>query len=164
MGFREALELYTASRAAVLRQAEHLAELQDTIENMRAETNRIAKAKSGNRSLDELSNLDVEFHRIIFKAAGNQFVSDRFERANILKRMMTLTFSQGSIPKDLITKENTMLVFEEHLAIYEAIRRQDGDEARNAMARHIENLSAKYMRWMRAKPIVKSETFQVAFL
>lgn len=112
----------------------------------------------------ELSNLDVEFHRIIFKAAGNQLVCDRFERANILQRMMTLTFPRGSIPKDLTAKENAMSVFEEHLAIYEAILAQDGNQARNAMARHIENLSAKYMRWMRAKPAVQSEALQVAFL
>ncbi len=164
LGFREALELYAVSRAATLRQAQHLAELQDIIENMRVETNRIVKTKKGAADLSELSNLDMRFHRVIFTAAGNQMVMERYERANILQRMMTLAVPRGSLPEDLTSKENIMSVFEEHVAIFEAIRDQDPDRARKAMARHIEILSAKYMRWMSALPETEATAPQEVFM
>lgn len=146
LGYREALEVYAAGRAAQMYRQEEITELKAILETMREETNLLVQNPQDAGSLTRLSESDIRFHRSVFVAARNNMVRERFERANILQRMITQVLPSTAVPETRVIKENVMAVFEEHVRIFEAIRDRDRERAQSAMGRHLQNIALKYFR------------------
>lgn len=146
LGYREALEAYTAGRAAELRHAEEVEQLRLILEKMHEVSRPLIQDPGDREALQNLGEQDVKFHRAIFGMARNNFIRERFERAHILQRMMTLSLLSHLVPGGDAIKENVAAVLEEHTRIFEAIRDGDAERAHAAMTRHMSNFSAKVRR------------------
>lgn len=143
LGYRQALEAHTAGKAAELRRPEEVEQLRLVLEGMREQTNLLVQNPTDSEALRLLGDFDVRFHRMLFAMARNTFIRERFERAHILQRMVTMSIIENRTPDDEAIKENVMTVFEEHTAIFEAIRDGDVEKARGGMIRHMSNFAAK---------------------
>ena len=81
-------------------------------------------------SVSELTQIDIEFHRTLTRAAGNPFLTslvDKLESETIRARQWNLITGEG-------VAEATKV---EHRAIYEAVRARDADLARATVTTHI---------------------------
>lgn len=143
LGYREALEAHSAGKAAELRRPEEAEQLRLVLEGMREQSNALVANPKDAEALRTLGDFDVRFHRMLFAMARNSFIRERFERAHILQRMVTVSLMTGELPEGDAIRENVMAVFEEHTAIYEAIRDGDVEKARSSMIRHMSNFAAK---------------------
>ena len=73
---------------------------------------------------------DLTFHRTIFQAAGNRVLSRLFTVVHqSLEQLIRVT-------SERVEPEHTLRL---HRRIYQAIKRQDAEEARRRMAEHLEN-------------------------
>jgi len=143
LGYRQALETHTAGKAAELRRPEEVEQLRLTLEGMREQSNNLVQNPRDVEALRRLGDLDARFHRMLFAMARNSFIREKFERAHILQRMLTLTLIENKMPEDEAVKENAMVVFEEHTNIYEAIRDGDVGRAQTAMGKHMSSFANK---------------------
>jgi GntR family transcriptional repressor for pyruvate dehydrogenase complex len=81
-------------------------------------------------SVSELTQVDIEFHRKLTRAAGNPFLSslvDKLESETVRARQWNLITGEG-------VAEATKI---EHRAIFEAVRVRDADLARATVTTHI---------------------------
>ena len=81
-------------------------------------------------SVSELTQVDIEFHRTLTRAAGNPFLTslvDKLESETIRARQWNLITGEG-------VAEATKI---EHRAIYDAVRLRDADLARATVTTHI---------------------------
>jgi GntR family transcriptional regulator, transcriptional repressor for pyruvate dehydrogenase complex len=116
------LETTIASLAAEHRSEEHLERL--------AETQRVLK--SPNHSPKTHVEADMQFHAMLAEATGNplfQIILAPIQELLIESRRRTLG------------RYGTMLAFEHHAVILDAVRNRDEDAAREAMRTHIEQNS-----------------------
>lgn len=143
LGYRQALETHTAGKAAELRRPEEVEHLKVILEGMREQTNALVQNPRDLEALRLLGDFDVRFHRLLFAMARNSLIREKFERAHILQRMLTLTLIEYHQPEDEALKENVMVVFEEHTNIYDAIRDGDVTKAQSAMGKHMSSFAAK---------------------
>ncbi len=150
LGYRQALETHTAGKAAELRRPEEVEQLKTILEGMREQTNILVQNPRDVDALRLLGDFDVRFHRLLFAMARNSLIREKFERAHILQRMLTLTLIEQQLPEDDALKENVMTVFEEHTNIYEAIRDGDVSKAQNTMGKHMSSFAAKASKRSRA--------------
>jgi GntR family transcriptional regulator, transcriptional repressor for pyruvate dehydrogenase complex len=119
---RVLLEPEAAARAAVERTGDQLAALQRAVEAM-------ARAVDDSRAFAEL---DAEVHALVAEACGNPVLADvlgRLARAAALSRAVTST--------DAAIRATTL---RELRSLVSAIAARRGDEARDAMRRHLERL------------------------
>lgn len=153
LGYRQALETHTAGKAAELRRPEEVEQLRLVLEGMREQSNSLAQNPRDPEGLRHLGELDVRFHRLLFAMARNTLIREKFERAHILQRMLTMMIIEDTVPPDESLKENVMNVFEEHTNIYEAIRDGDVSRAQSTMGRHMSSFAAKVSKRNGSNPV-----------
>lgn len=132
-GVREAVESYSAERAAMLMNDEQLTELGDIlsamkrlVEAFKAEPDEQLAEATEKRFLD----LDRAFHLHIIDATGNRRLTKLLADTQVLERV----FRPHRIVHNLSVIEDA---WSAHNAIYQAIRKRDADKARTEMANHI---------------------------
>lgn len=125
---REDLEGVAARLAAVRCPPGLVGSLEETHREMR----RVAALDDARR----LAQLNLEFHRALRLAAGNSYL-ERFlaQVEQAVRRLPVSTFAQPGRPAE---------VLDEHEAIIEAVRRQDGEAAERAAKAHMSR--ARQMR------------------
>jgi DNA-binding FadR family transcriptional regulator len=133
--FRIDLEGASAALAASRRNDQHLKEIAGALRKFDDEIS--------NGGTDVLRH-DVEFHLQIARASGNRYFFD------VLSQM-----GRGVSPRTRLGKaeiaeldhiERLRTVQSEHMAIYQAIVRQDADDARAAMRIHLSNSRERLRR------------------
>ncbi|MDR5737233.1 MULTISPECIES: FadR/GntR family transcriptional regulator [unclassified Caballeronia] len=126
--FRIDLEGAAAALAAGRRTEQHLRQIARAIERY--------EEQIANHSTDVLEH-DVEFHLQIARASGNRYFYD------VLSQMGRAVSPRTRLGKAEIAEldqiERLRNVLNEHKAIYQAIVRQDADDARAAMRMHLSN-------------------------
>lgn len=130
---RSALESFAASKAALIATEAQIAELEQlhqdvlaTVQECRTMPNQVA-----NRDLtDRFLTSDMQFHLHILSAAGNRRLFDMVEDCKILLRV----FAHMPVKHDLRLMTESA---QQHAAILDAIRRRDGNSARDLMMSHI---------------------------
>ena len=143
LGYREALEAHSAAKAAELRRPEEVEQLRLILEDMREQSDLLVKDPKDTEALHALGESDIRFHRLLFAMARNSFIRERFERAHILQRMVTMSLMRAALTETDALRENVLTVLKEHTTIFEAIRDGDSEKARRSMTRHMSNFAAK---------------------
>ena len=82
-------------------------------------------------ALKKLSNIDVEFHQIIYDACGNKQLKEIIE--GFVNKMIMYWFQVGFSAIDFQSQ------FEELEELYHALKEKDPKKAREVMNRHIEH-------------------------
>ncbi|WP_026695316.1 FadR/GntR family transcriptional regulator [Peribacillus kribbensis] len=124
---RKILEVGTAYSAAQKRSDSNLLDMEHALKEM--------KQSSGNEKLSEQA--DVKFHLAIAEGSKNPLLSSLM---NHVSGMMAETIKET---RDLwlFSKQATAdRLYEEHAAIYNAIKEQNPEKARSIMHQHIENV------------------------
>ena len=143
LGYRQALETYTAGRAATMRRPEEVDLLKAALEKMNDQVNSLMGDPHDMDVLMSLGECDVRFHRLLFLMARNSLVEDKFERVQILQRVvLAALITRAPAAADSI-RENVQSAFQEHTEIFEAIRDRNSEEAQDAMSRHMCSFVAK---------------------
>jgi len=132
-GVREAMECYAAAKAAQTISAARLTEIRALLEKMEA----LAAKRGGKKSvlegpaLRDFLGADLEFHMTIIEAAGNRRLTKLAADSHAHARIFAA---------DRLTHDADLLdeATRQHRAIYEALARHDGEEARRQVALHIE--------------------------
>lgn len=150
LGYREAMELYAAESAARMRVTEDVEAMKEVLDAMRIHVNQLAGKESNMETLRAMSSLDIQFHRIILTAARNKLLRERVERVNLLQRLISPMLIEQWTEILEISQSSSMDVFEEHVAIYEAVRKQDPEQARASMSRHLKRLFTKLTRHLQS--------------
>lgn len=153
MGYREALETYTAGKAAAMRRSDEVDELQSTLRRMIDPMNTLLKNPQERRAMALFGECDVTFHRLLFAMGRNSIVQSKFEQAQILQRVLIAALIAHVPTDDDAVRENVRTVFREHTAIFEAIRAGDAHGARSAMAQHMRSFIAKASKRTEDPPI-----------
>jgi GntR family transcriptional regulator, transcriptional repressor for pyruvate dehydrogenase complex len=122
--FRLLLEGPSAFLAAELRSDEDLGAMEGAISGMR---------RSVDRGLDDFAGADVDFHDAIATASGNRMIAVCAE----VVRGVALNLITDKIKEHLEPKELMDRWVARHEAVFEAIRRQDGQLASQLMQRDI---------------------------
>jgi GntR family transcriptional regulator, transcriptional repressor for pyruvate dehydrogenase complex len=122
---REPLELLAARLAAERRTEEHLQHMREQLERSRE------KVAQGQFRVED----DLEFHRLVFEAAGNQVLMQFVGSVGELMR----TFRQGRLAG---SQELQQLTVDEHVAIYEAIRDRHVRQAVSSMRTQVRDTAA----------------------
>ncbi|MCL6574215.1 MAG: FadR family transcriptional regulator [Bacillus sp. (in: Bacteria)] len=126
---RKIIECGTASAAAKKRTSQHLEALESALVEM--------KGAQGDGELGEKA--DLQFHLALAEASQNQL---------LMNLMNQVSGIMGATMKEtrrvwLFSKETTVdRLYVEHLAIYEAVKNQNEEAARNLMLFHLENVDA----------------------
>ncbi|MEH7306135.1 FadR/GntR family transcriptional regulator [Neobacillus drentensis] len=124
---RKIIEIGTAAAAAKKRTSQHLEMMEKALEEM--------KSAQGDETLGEIA--DLQFHFALADAAQNPL---------LLSLMNHVSGLMGETMKEtrrvwLFSKQTTVeRLYEEHKDIYEAIKEQDEEKARNLMLVHLENV------------------------
>lgn len=134
--FRITMEPEAASLAADRHDQTSLAGIASALEMMRDATNRLTHREDA----------DFQFHLAIANAAENTYFSTAMEA---LKDHIAvgMRFHGASVKREAT---GLMRVFDEHSAIFEAIRNRDGDRARVLMRDHL--LGSRERLFERRKP------------
>ncbi|GHI01153.1 FadR/GntR family transcriptional regulator [Neobacillus kokaensis] len=126
---RKIVESGTAAAAAKKRTEQHLSMMEAALEAM-------LEAK-GDGELGETA--DLQFHMALAEAAQNQLLLNLM---NHVSELMVETMRETR-KVWLFSKETTIeQLYKEHLAIYEAIKAQDEEAARNNLLIHLENVDS----------------------
>ena len=129
----------SASEHAAKRRTE--AEMRDIDGHVAAMARAIA---AGSPGVEE----DVAFHRAIIRACGNPFFGDLSNFLDVqVRRFIRVARSNSALSQGL-----TEAVQQEHIAICEAIRRQDGPGARAAAAQHLHNAARRLAIYLDGAP------------
>lgn len=131
---RVALEVYAVNEAIKYITSEELNQLEQTC--LRLKSLAATLRKSGAKQLEkehvlELFTADQDFHMGIIRATGNRMlikhINDNRMLTRILGNFRTSRFGEG----------NVIDIYNQHHAIYEAIREKNAEKAADCMQRHI---------------------------
>jgi GntR family transcriptional regulator, transcriptional repressor for pyruvate dehydrogenase complex len=134
---RKIIEIGTATAAAKKRTSEHLTMMEKALEEM--------KSAKGDETLGEKA--DLQFHFALAAASQN---------ALLLSLMNHVSGLMGETMKEtrrvwLFSKQTTVeRLYDEHKAIYEAIKEQDEEKARKFMLIHLENVEAILQKYFQS--------------
>lgn len=134
---RKIIEIGTATAAAKKRTSEHLTMMEKALEEM--------KSAKGDETLGE--EADLQFHFALAAAAQNPL---------LLSLMNHVSGLMGETMKEtrrvwLFSKQITVeRLYDEHKAIYEAIKEQDEEKARKFMLIHLENVEAILQKYFQS--------------
>lgn len=139
---RKIIEIGTAAAAAKKRTSQQLVFMENTLEEM--------KGAQGDEEIGEKA--DLEFHLAITESAQNPLLMGLMNHVSGL---------MGETMKEtrrvwLFSKQTTIeRLYEEHKAIYEAIKDQDEERARNFMSIHLENVEAILQKYFQSTSMSK---------
>ena len=148
--FKEMCEIRLAleSRAAALTALHHTPDELKAIHSPLAAMRQITGQLGGQEREDEalrqaLTREDVRFHMAIIIAAKNELIKKEILRLQLINHVVAGPVSEEEkrrvLPK-AEQDEHRQLVMAGHDAIYRAIELRQGDEARDAMARHLQGI------------------------
>lgn len=144
---RLALEGHAAALAAVKASPSELKEIGAALEAMRALTKKIISSKEEHPFMDELQREDVRFHIAIMTAAKNDLMKREILRLHLVNRVVGSPGNARTIYSSKAeSDENRRKVLAMHVAIYDAISRNDATAAKIAMEKHIQDIIDKGMR------------------
>jgi GntR family transcriptional regulator, transcriptional repressor for pyruvate dehydrogenase complex len=139
---RKIIETGTAAAAAKKRTNQHLEMMEKALEEM--------KSANGDEELGEKA--DLQFHLALTDAAQNPL---------LLSLMNHVSGLMGETMKEtrrvwIFSKQTTVVrLYEEHMAIYKAIKDQDEEKARKFMLVHLENVEEILQRYFQSTNISK---------
>ncbi|QHJ70126.1 GntR family transcriptional regulator [Planococcus halotolerans] len=87
------------------------------------------KKYTEDKDVEKLEKANIAFHEVIRQAAKNDYIANQIEAVR--------SFDQFIRKKALADKGEHQRAFDEHYAIYEKIKDQDGEGAEYAMRNHI---------------------------
>ncbi len=128
------LEVASASIAAESRTEAQLEKL--------AERLNATKSKNGDRFYKTKNDLD--FHSTIADATGN------FLRVHIINEVFTVAgqYIKSALDKVVALPGNSEAIYEQHVAIYEAISRKNPDQAGDKMRTHLEWVKTQFEAYL----------------
>ncbi|WP_409290275.1 FadR/GntR family transcriptional regulator [Peribacillus sp. SCS-37] len=124
---RKIIEVGTAYSAALKRSDSDLRAMENALHEM--------KQSSGNEELSEQA--DVKFHLAIAEGSQNPLL---ISLMNHVSGMMAETIKDTRRLWLFSAQATTVRLYEEHLAIYHAIKERNPEKARTIMNQHIENV------------------------
>ncbi|MDR7000124.1 FadR/GntR family transcriptional regulator [Neobacillus niacini] len=136
---RKIIECGAAAAAAKRRTIQQLKTIENALEKMRE--------ANGDEELGEVA--DLQFHLAIAEASQNPL---------LLSLMNHISGLMGEAVKEtrkvwIYSKQTTTEdLYEKHKAIYQAIKDQQEDEARNRMMEHLENVEAILQKYFQSTP------------
>jgi GntR family transcriptional regulator, transcriptional repressor for pyruvate dehydrogenase complex len=139
---RKIIEIGSAAAAANKRTSQHLASMERALEEM--------KGAHGDEELGEKA--DLQFHLALAEASQNPLLM------NLMSQVSGL---MGETMKEtrrvwLFSKQTSLeRLYDEHLAIYEAVKDQDEERARNFMLVHLENVDAILQKYFQHTNLAK---------
>jgi GntR family transcriptional repressor for pyruvate dehydrogenase complex len=139
---RKIIEIGSAAAAANKRTSQHLASMERALEEM--------KGAHGDEELGEKA--DLQFHLALAEASQNPLLM------NLMNQVSGL---MGETMKEtrrvwLFSKQTSLeRLYDEHLAIYEAVKDQDEERARNFMLVHLENVDAILQKYFQHTNLAK---------
>lgn len=158
LGFREALEVFAAGKAAELHRPDELAQLETILKSMKESSNRLLKNADDTSALQRFGLDDQLFHHTILNMSRNDFIRERLERAVTLQRLMMPSLMRKWFPEKKALQERISRVYQEHVDIVAAIRSSDRFKAQACMQKHIGNIVAKLVFPKREVDPVLSES------
>jgi GntR family transcriptional repressor for pyruvate dehydrogenase complex len=126
---RESIENSCAGFAALRRDGEDLKELQKELDNMHANFN----------DPDKYIGHDFNFHKAVIHAAKNLVFVDLMEK--IYKLLVDARNKNRKYPSELYQEKN----FQQHVAIFEGIKKGNLQDATTAMAHHMRHIRKRLM-------------------
>ncbi|PLR76103.1 GntR family transcriptional regulator [Bacillus sp. V3-13] len=127
LGVRKILEAGAVAAAAVKRTNEDLAALSQALDEM--------KKAHGNEELGEKA--DLEFHLALAAASQNPLLASLMSHVSgLMVETMKETRRLWLFSRQTTTEQ----LYNEHLAIFEAVKNRQEDEARNALLAHLNNV------------------------
>lgn len=139
---RKIIEIGSAAAAANKRTSQHLASMERALEEM--------KGANGDEELGEKA--DLHFHLALAEASQNPLLM------NLMNQVSGL---MGEIMKEtrrvwLFSKQTSLeRLYDEHLAIYEAVKDKNEERARNFMLVHLENVDAILQKYFQHTNLAK---------
>lgn len=143
LGYREALEVHTAGKAAELRLRHEVERLKSLLDAIRTQVETLVADAHDEEALRKLSAADQLFHYAILEIAKNSFIKKHFERMDILQKMTIPSLMHKWYPEGKDLQDRAVQALHEHVEIFEAIRDGDASRARLSMQTHMANTSAK---------------------
>lgn len=125
---RNMLEIGAARQASDLATEKDLADFASVINKMKDAHKRY--------DFQAFLALDMEFHLSIARCSQSQIIYDLL---HISRKLLTLISKSG-----MSTIKDINAIYEEHMAVYEAIADRDGDRAAKSMQFHLEQSSTRY--------------------
>jgi GntR family transcriptional regulator, transcriptional repressor for pyruvate dehydrogenase complex len=125
---RHGLEVETARRAAQRATSEHLANLEACLAGM----------WDGIADLGVFVEADRQFHLEVGEAAGNQALRDLLQNVRSLLRVW--------VERMLRDEPLAQLTYDEHAAVFQAIKDHDPARAGEAMAAHMDSAGARLLQ------------------
>ena len=119
-----------ARRAAQRISEEQLSAMRETLD-----LQRFYLERGGDRSSDQIKNLDSQFHELLYRSTGSRPYCDAL--LSLHKKISK--FRMASVSK----KSRAEQSIEEHEAIYEALLRHDPEAAAEAAVRHTLNAKSR---------------------
>jgi GntR family transcriptional repressor for pyruvate dehydrogenase complex len=146
---RLALESFAAGLAATNRTEDDLREISHAVDAMRRLTEKIVSISKEKEEpvLEELRKEDVRFHIAIMTAAKNDLMKTEILRLHLINRIV----SNGG-PEQVVSVDRKAVdarrraVLAEHEEIRAAIAKGDATVARDAMAKHIQDIVDNTLR------------------
>ncbi|MFO1451877.1 MAG: GntR family transcriptional regulator [Opitutaceae bacterium] len=140
---RLALESFAAGLAAINRTEEDLREISDALDAMRGLTELIVTTPRDKEEpvLEELRREDVRFHIAIMTAAKNDLMKTEILRLHLINRVVSTPVpeTEASVNRKAVDARRRG-VLAEHAQIYAAIAKGESTTARDAMAKHIQDI------------------------
>ena len=143
LGYREALEVHAAGKAAEMRRSHEVEHLRGLLEAIRVQVDALSRNADDAEALRQLSAADQLFHHAILKIARNAFIQKHFERLDILQRMTMPALMHKLFPVGKDLQDRAKRALQEHEAIFNAVCDGDSDLARQSMRDHIANINGK---------------------
>ena len=146
---RLALESFAAGLAATHRTEEDLREISHALDAMRRLTEKIVSTSKDKEEpvLEELRREDVRFHIAVMTAAKNDLMKSEILRLHLINRIVSVGGPEREVSVDRkAVDERRRAVLAEHEQVFAAISRGDSTAARDAMAKHIQDIVDNTLR------------------
>ncbi len=133
LSLRELLETFAAGLAAERRTEEDLARLEVEMEKLKVLQKLKKPSEMDEKRERELNLVDVTFHLRIVQAAHHRLLLEEIGRHSLIHRVIFQPFQSFTPPADQIVAIQRESL-DDHLCIFEAIRDQEIEAAKAAMA------------------------------
>ena len=112
------------------------------------------KAVGGNE-FEQFRQEDYRFHHLIFQRCGNELALQLFE--------ITWKVADAALNQHRIYKELPVELADEHMAMVEAMRRRDGEQARQILLLHFRSVEQRLMQRLEQEKVA-GESISVSLI